>query len=318
MICDKCGKVLPDGAKFCGRCGASLSPRAVPKPEPVPKQVFEPVPAPVTEPKPEKVSSPKTKKLILFGAIGAAVVAAALVVLFVVILPAVNGGKSGDSKDSKSAVVSGTGEQSADASDGIKLDILSYVKEHDLITQTGSSDWNLDVAVKAFEAEINGCKIRKPDDEPLTEVSVRDPNGNKILTTDDAKTASAEGFTQNLWPGLIDLHLTNTDSWLLDEESTTEERIVVYYNKILPAGEDLSKTPLCDTLTIDRRVADKATQTVTDDGKTIVTKYDYDGWQFCLEAEVDAVQTHNAEDAIRSAWGRDVNISDDGTLTLVK
>ena len=146
----------------------------------------------------------------------------------------------------------------------------------------------------------------------------RDPNGNKILTTDDAKTASAEGFTQNLWPGLIDLHLTNTDSWLLDEESTTEERIVVYYNKILPAGEDLSKTPLCDTLTIDRRVADKATQTVTDDGKTIVTKYDYDGWQFCLEAEVDAVQTHNAEDAIRSAWGRDVNISDDGTLTLVK
>ena len=84
MICDKCGKVLPDGAKFCGRCGASLSPRAVPKPEPVPKQVFEPVPAPVTEPKPEKVSSPKTKKLILFGAIGAAVVAAALVVLFVV------------------------------------------------------------------------------------------------------------------------------------------------------------------------------------------------------------------------------------------
>ena len=179
MICDKCGKVLPDGAKFCGRCGASLSRRAVPKPEPVPKQVFEPVPAPVTEPKPEKVSSPKTKKLILFGAIGAAVVAAALVVLFVVILPAVNGGKSGDSKDSKSAVVSGTGEQSADASDGIKLDILSYVKEHDLITQTGSSDWNLDVAVKAFEAEINGCKIRKPDDEPLTEVSVRDPNGNK-------------------------------------------------------------------------------------------------------------------------------------------
>ena len=122
----------------------------------------------------------------------------------------------------------------------------------------------------------------------------RDPNGNKILTTDDAKTASAEGFTQNLWPGLIDLHLINSDSWLLDE------------------------TPLCDTLTIDRSVADKATQTVTDDGKTIITKYDYDGWQFCLEAEVDAVQTHNAEDAIRSAWGRNVSISDNGTLTLVK
>ena len=28
-----------------------------------------------------------------------------------------------------------------------------------------------------------------------------------------------------------------------------------------------------------------------------------------LEVQVDGVQTHNAEDAIKSAWGRDVSIS---------
>ena len=49
-------------------------------------------------------------------------------------------------------------------------------------------------------------------------------------------------------------------------------------------------------------VGDKVTKTVSDDGKTITTKYDYDGWQFCLEAVV-TVQNHNAKDAIKSVWG---------------
>ena len=49
---------------------------------------------------------------------------------------------------------------------------------------------------------------------------------------------------------------------------------------------------------------------------TITTTYEYDGAQFVLEATVDAVQTHNAKDAIKSAWGVDVNISDDGELSL--
>ena len=43
----------------------------------------------------------------------------------------------------------------------------------------------------------------------------------------------------------------------------------------------------------------------TDDNglTTITTTYEYDGASFVLEATVDAVQTHNAEDAIKSAWG---------------
>ena len=48
----------------------------------------------------------------------------------------------------------------------------------------------------------------------------------------------------------------------------------------------------------------------------ITTSYQYDGYWMNLEAEVDAVQTHSGEEAVRSAWGIDVKIGEDGTLTL--
>ena len=61
------------------------------------------------------------------------------------------------------------------------------------------------------------------------------------------------------------------------------------------------------------------TETKTVDGKTvttITTTYTYDDQFFALEVQADAVQTHNAEDAIKSAWGRDVTIS--GTTLSLK
>ena len=152
-----------------------------------------------------------------------------------------------------------------------------------------------------------------------------DPDGNKVFlneTDDQGKEIVDEKdkkgiSTQGLSPALIKLNLINSDVWLLDNKATTEERIVVYYNSILAPGENTSEKPLCDTLTIDKMVGDKATKTVSEDGKTITVKYDYDGWQFCLEAVVDAVQNHNAKNAIKSVWGRDVNVDAQGVITLV-
>lgn len=123
-----------------------------------------------------------------------------------------------------------------------------------------------------------------------------------------------------LSPDFIGLNLVNLGSdWILDGEATTKERTVLYYNKLLTAG---SETPLfADKLTIDGQVALKVSETREDsysgDKKytTITTVYEYDGAQFCIEAKVDAVQEHNAEDAIWSAWGRRVTISD-GVLSL--
>ena len=55
------------------------------------------------------------------------------------------------------------------------------------------------------------------------------------------------------------------------------------------------------------------TKQVSPDGKTIQYVYDYNGYTFHLDAEVNAVQTNNAKDAIKSAWGVDVNVSSDET-----
>ena len=52
---------------------------------------------------------------------------------------------------------------------------------------------------------------------------------------------------------------------------------------------------------------------VQDGQSTIDITGDYTKNGNKLDAEVDAVQTHNAKDAIKSAWGIDVNVNDDET-----
>lgn len=106
------------------------------------------------------------------------------------------------------------------------------------------------------------------------------------------------------------------NGWVLDENASTEERTVLYYTGILKTGE--VSPSFADTLSIDREVAKKVTTTETVNGnyKTITMTYDYDGVEFVLEIDVDAVQTHNAEDAVKSAWGVDVTVGADGKLVL--
>ena len=162
---------------------------------------------------------------------------------------------------------------------------------------------------KAYKEEISCANTGTIDQ--YVRITLRkywtDPEGNKVFTKEkDTDYTTPVKFT-----------FPNSGSWILDTQnsSETEERQIYYYSKLLPAGSDTTGTPLTDTLTVDPSVTLRTTKTISDDGKTITTSYDYDGWQFCIEATVDAVQDHNAEDAIKSAWGRDVTISD-GTLQL--
>ena len=119
--------------------------------------------------------------------------------------------------------------------------------------------------------------------------------------------------TQVLDPGLIKLNLVNSSSWLVDSNASTPERTVLYYSRLLNSGEPTAA--LSDTLTIDGSVAGMTTQSTKQEVKngktytTITTTYAYDGYQFCLEAQVDAVQEHNAQAAVKSAWGTNVVIS---------
>lgn len=127
-----------------------------------------------------------------------------------------------------------------------------------------------------------------------------------------------DGVKDNsLSPDLIDLNLTGGNGWVVDEKASTPERTVLYYTNVLAAGA--AAPDLSDTIKIDSDIAKKVLKTVTpaEGGhQTITTKYAYDGYQFDLSAEVDAVQTHNAKDAIKSAWGVDVNVSESGKLSL--
>lgn len=118
----------------------------------------------------------------------------------------------------------------------------------------------------------------------------------------------------DLPPELIRLNLTGS-GWVEDLSASTEERMVLYYTDILKAGEH---TPnLSDSLTIDPAVLSYVTKEIKEENGyvTVTTAYDYDRIQFVLKAETDAVQTHNAADAVRSAWG--VNISTDGAGRLI-
>lgn len=138
------------------------------------------------------------------------------------------------------------------------------------------------------------------------------PKGEKVFGTNQKGTS-----TQGLSPALINLNLVNQDVWMLDTKASTEERMVFYYKDLLKVNADTK--PLCDTIRIDPSIAEKATQKRIPDengGTKIQTTYDYDGWQFCVEAQVDAVQNHNIVDAAKSAWGVDLTVNDSGQISL--
>lgn len=124
--------------------------------------------------------------------------------------------------------------------------------------------------------------------------SWQDADGNKNTT---------------LSPDLIELNYLTDNGWAIAEDQSTPERTVLYYTKAVGVGE--STPALSDTLRINQSIASEVTKTVKDN--SITYSYQYDGYTFHVDAEVDAVQTHNAKDAIKSAWGVDVNVSEDET-----
>ncbi len=130
----------------------------------------------------------------------------------------------------------------------------------------------------------------------------------RVIITKSWQDANG-GKNTALDPQLIELNYLTDNGWVIAEDQSTTERTVLYYTKALPVGE--STPALSDTLRINESIASEVNKTVKDN--TITYTYKYDGYTFHLDAEVDAVQTHNAKDAIKSAWGVDVNVTEDET-----
>ena len=131
----------------------------------------------------------------------------------------------------------------------------------------------------------------------------------RVILTRSWQDAEGKKNT-SLSPDLIELNYLTDNGWVIAENQSTPERTVLYYTKALPVGET---TPaLSDTIRVDESIAQDVTKQV--DGNTIRYTYKYDGYSFHVDAEVDAVQTHNAQEAIKSAWGVDVSVNDDETV----
>lgn len=108
-------------------------------------------------------------------------------------------------------------------------------------------------------------------------------------------------------PAYIELNFLEGSGWIIDSSASTPERTVLYYTKPLSSGA--TSALFADTLAIDSSIMNSVAQDGTQ-------SYFYQDVQFIIDAEVDAVQTHNAEDAIKSAWGVDVSVGSDGSLSL--
>ena len=134
----------------------------------------------------------------------------------------------------------------------------------------------------------------------------------RVIITKSWQDEKGNKYT-NLSPDLIELNFLTDNGWQVANAQSTRERTVLYYTKAVAAGDT---TPaLSDTLRINPSIASDVTKVPK--GKTITYTYKYNGYTFHIDAEVDAVQTHNAKDAIKSAWGVDVNLSDaETTMSL--
>ncbi len=120
-----------------------------------------------------------------------------------------------------------------------------------------------------------------------------------------------------LSPELIEFDLTENSGWIVDEKASTPERMVLYYTRVLPS--QASTPALSRGVGVSNDIYREVEEIIvreTQEGKTFQTKYRYDGCWMSVKAEVDAVQTHNAAEAIKSAWGVDADVAADGTLHL--
>lgn len=155
-----------------------------------------------------------------------------------------------------------------------------------------------------------------------------DENG-KVATTTDAAGNTVPKKTTKLSPSQIHLMYGGKDgfnngAWFENPKEKTTESSTYYYKTLLAGGE--ASEMLFDQIKIDKSVAEReADPIVTKDEKTGRTYYTYvykyDGCAFYIEADVQAIQAHNAQEAIESQWCQDIAAtydlnSDSGSLSL--
>lgn len=178
-----------------------------------------------------------------------------------------------------------------------------------LLNYMNAPEFNLELGRKYHE-EISATNTGKIDQYVRITVYKYWLNGdNQIVKAADVSKSHA------ISPELIKINYINVDNgiWIEDLSARTLERQVFYYHKLLPVGEKTES--LTESISIDSDFMKYVNVTVSEStsedengNKKIEKEFNYDSpYTFVLRADVDAVQTHNAYPAIKSAWGIDVD-----------
>lgn len=121
-----------------------------------------------------------------------------------------------------------------------------------------------------------------------------------------------------LSPELIELS-TDPDAWVKvsgTDDGLSVETTIYYYKKQLASGDEVTLT---DAVRINESVLTQGRRVdlPTSSANVINYVYEFDGLRFNVDAEVQAVQTHDAVNAIKSVWGVDATIDGDGNISSI-
>ena len=128
-------------------------------------------------------------------------------------------------------------------------------------------------------------------------------------------------------PALIKLSYNgkdyNSGAWQKNKKESTKEADTYYLTNML--GAKASSPLLFNELTIDKTVYQlgnektTTTKSTTPEGQSVTVieySYDYDDFTFYIEADVQAIQTHNVNDAISALWGVSNVSAKNGVVTV--
>lgn len=185
----------------------------------------------------------------------------------------------------------------------------------------------------AIAADMMTNDDDKSNDRPFTVGKKYDENVRVVNTSAGGYDEYVRVFVRTSWkdangkntildPKLINLEYA--DGWYTDTTENTDaeahgEGYAMYLAKPLAYGESAD---LIKSITIDNEVLTyvKTVGGTEKDGKisgVVTDEYQYNGKTFYVEIRVDAVQTHNAEDAILGAWGVHANVNESGVITSI-
>lgn len=173
------------------------------------------------------------------------------------------------------------------------------------------SDGQTGVLLKDFPKESDELAIGKFYPEEL-KVKNEGSTAEYVRVSIHQYWADENGKVTSISPDLIDLDWVNEGDWAVEQKASEDnEQTILYSKNPLEPGQELAfisqlriKPGIYDEMEI-ASVEDENLGGLAIDGSNRYVTVEYKGKKFGIAVEVDAVQTHNAADAIKSTWGID-------------